>query len=361
MMKTILLTILLLSTQLFANVATITALRGQADIQRTGNNISASLGASLEEKDNILTQDNTKLQIIFKDETIISIGKNSDFSISEYLFEDNQTPIAKFSMLKGAMRTITGHIGDIAPQKFSVTTRTATIGIRGTNFSVVVGEDGSYQAYCTYGAISVTIAGIEYVVQQGFFITIAPDGKVLISAFTPKDLKEMRDTHFGVSTQKDTRLSKSDKTNENNEQLNVTIDDDTEVIIAELERNMQNIIQPTGDVTTYVMNDAFYTGDYTLTYATAGLPANGDAELSIDFGADTLQLVLDPGSTNAIFSTNPTFGTTTFNVNETGGGGGAATGSFGESTGNSVTGNFTWNPGNTDIGTYNVTSSQTLY
>ena len=357
-MKTILLLILLLSTQLFANIATITALKGQADIKRTGNSIPASLGASLEEKDNILTQDNTKLQLIFTDETIVSIGKNSNFSISEYLFEDKQIHIAKFNMIKGAMRTITGHIGDIAPQKFSVETRTATIGIRGTNFSVIVNEDDSYQAYCTYGTISVTIASIEYLVQQGYFITIAADGKIIVSAFTPKDLKEMRDTHFGISAEENKRVTKEDIRDEDHGQLNVTIDDDTEIIMAELQRNMQGIIQPTGDVTTYIMNDAHYAGNYTATGG-SGLGASGTANLNINFGADTINLNLGG---IAIYSLNPIFSATGFTgLGLSSAGAGTADGTFNDNIGNSVTGNFTYNDGNSDNGTYNVTSNQTLY
>lgn len=358
-MKTILLTILLLSTQLFASVATITALRGQADIERVGNKIIASLGASLEEKDNILTQDNAKLQIIFKDETIVSIGKNSNFSISEYLFEDNQTPIAKFSMLKGAMRTITGHIADIAPQKFNVMTKTATIGIRGTNFSLVVGEDGSYQAYCTYGTISVTISGIEHLVQQGYFITISPNGKVIINSFTPKDLKEMRDIHFGISTEDNTRVTKGDLRDEDHGQLNVTIDDDTEVIIAELNRNTQDIIQPRGDVTTYIMNDASYSGTYTMTGGSSTLGGGGTANLNIDFGNDAANLNLNG---TAIYSLTPVFSATGFSdLGLSSGGTGIADGTFTDIIGNSVTGNLTFDDGNNDSGTYSVTSSQTLY
>ena len=372
-MKTIILTILLLSTHLFASVATITALKGKADIERTGSKAPASLGSTLEEKDNILTQDNTKLQLIFKDETIVSIGKNSNFSISEYLFEDNQAPIAKFSMLKGAMRTITGHIGDIAPQKFSVTTRTATIGIRGTNFSVVVDDDGSYQAYCTYGAISVSISGVEYIVNQGFFISIAPDGKAIVKAFTPKDLKEMKDTHFGISTEKDTRVSKSavveetlDEKGENTEQLNIVINEDTEVIISELENNVQDVTQnATGDVTTYVMSDAHYTGSYLVTAdgsggsSLGGTGTTGTAILDIDFGADTASLALTNAST-ATFNINPVFTSTGFTVDD--GNSGNATGTFSDSIGNTVNGTFNHGTaGYTSSGTYDVTSSQVLH
>lgn len=386
-MKILLLALLLLSTQLLANVGIITALKGKASIDRAGNDIPASLGSSLEKKDHVLTQDNTKLQIIFNDDTIVSLGKNSNFSVSEYLFEDGQEPIAKFGILKGAMRTITGKIGKIAPKKFSVETKTATIGIRGTNFTIVVAEDSSFTAYCTYGAISVTIDEKEYVVRQGYFITISATGKVLISAFTPKSLKEMRKIYFGISAEKDTSITKSAQLKKDPGQLDVTIDDDTEVIISEIDSNTQDIIQNEttdikADVTTYVMNNAHYTGDYEVTSESGGGtslgiagsgPVSGGAILDIDFGADTASLKLydDPsgGAPAAVtYSSNPSFTSTGFTVEHINGAiVNNVTGTFSDSIGNTVNGTFSHNDGTgsatpvVSSGTYNVTSSQVLH
>jgi hypothetical protein len=95
----LLITFFLFSSNLFAGyVATITASKGKAHILRKNNKINSKIGLQLEEKDSVITGDNSKLQIIFKDETVISIGKNSNFSISEYLFEDEQVPVARFGM-----------------------------------------------------------------------------------------------------------------------------------------------------------------------------------------------------------------------------------------------------------------------
>ncbi|WP_455756983.1 FecR family protein [Sulfurimonas sp.] len=230
--KILMLLLILACGNLFANktVANITALKGKADISRDSAIFVATLGAELQQKDTIKTKDNTKLQVIFEDETIISIGKNSEFSIEEYLFEDNREPIAKFAMLKGAMRTITGHIGDIAPQKFNVETKTATIGIRGTNFSVFVQNDGSTQAFCTFGAIGVSVAGVSNVVNQGFMLNVSPEGAVEVKEFTPADLKQKREESFGDTTEEsDTKTTTQETTSpiettevENNTQIDTT-------------------------------------------------------------------------------------------------------------------------------------------
>jgi hypothetical protein len=197
----IILFVMLGSSFVFANVVgTITALQGTAFIVRNGNNIQATLGASLNEKDSIKTKDKSKVQIIFKDETIITIGKKSNFSIDEYLFDDKNAPKAKFGLISGAMRTITGKIGKIAPDRFSVKTKTATIGIRGTNFSILAGADGGTKVFCTFGAISVSMKGVTSIVPQGFYVRVSASGKTSKPVkFTPKDLKEMRAESFTAS------------------------------------------------------------------------------------------------------------------------------------------------------------------
>ena len=247
-MKTInilVLSVLLLGINLFASsVATITALKGKASIHRDTSNINASLGAKLQQKDNIKTADNSKLQIIFKDETVITIGKNSDFSINEYLFEDSKEPVARFGMIKGAMKSITGQIGKIAPQKFSVVTKTATIGIRGTNFTVIVAENGSFEAYCTYGAISATVDSQVHVVNQSYFISVSQDSKVEIKEFSSQDLKNMRNKNFGEKSHKNSEYHSS---RENDTQLDITVRDDSKFVVRNISDTVTDNIQSTDE------------------------------------------------------------------------------------------------------------------
>jgi len=371
--KIIILTIILACGNLLSDsVATVTALKGLASIQRDGKSIPVTLGIKLEAKDSIVTQDNSKLQIIFTDETIISIGKSSNFSISEYIFEDNKEPIAKFGMLKGAMRAITGKIGKIAPEKFSVATKTTTIGIRGTNFSLVVGTNGTYNAYCTYGAISVSIKGQENIVKQGFFISITPAGKIEVKEFTPADLKEMRKENFGSTKAKTTQTTKDGTTTtsiqsdsgENNEQLDVTVTDNSGIIVEDITDTITDNIQSDNIssladiIAGYSMSKATYTGNYTGSGYLSGFGDSGTATLDINFGSDTASLVLTDSTSNSLtMSTTTSFSGTSFGVsnNSTY----TATGTFQGSTGNSVAGTFNLN--NEMTGTYDVSTSQTLH
>ncbi|WP_373000629.1 FecR domain-containing protein [Sulfurimonas sp.] len=352
----------LLSVAIFAkDVATVTALNGSAFVERDGTKVEITIGASLQEKDTILTDDKAKVQIIFTDETIVTVGKNSNFSIKEYLFEDSQEPVAKFAMLKGAMRTITGKIGKIAPDKFSVHAKTALIGIRGTNFSVLVGEDDSVNVYCTFGAISVTVSGSEYVVNQGFYITISPDGRVEIKEFTPQDLKDMKEKNFGKSASKK-GYATEDATATNEGQLDTTTEEMDNVFIKDITDTSADSIQTlsTG-VESYTRNGVLYTGTFSQTATTGSTPIlgpNGSAELTVNFGLDTAELTLN---STATFNQNPSFTGNDFTLGQTINTGNA-TGTF-QGTGSSVNGTY-YNDegaGTTSSGTYNVTTTDALY
>ncbi len=197
----ILLTLIISSSiSLFATpIATITALKGFVTIQRDSESIVATKGFLINKKDNIYTQDNTKVQLVFNDDTIVSVGKNSHFNIQEYIFQENQEPVAKFKLLKGAMRSITGKIGKIAPQNFTVITKAATIGIRGTNFGIILAKKNSFQAYCTSGTISIKSKLKKHLIREGFFMVSSISGKTKIRKFTSNDLEIIKSHDFLMS------------------------------------------------------------------------------------------------------------------------------------------------------------------
>ncbi|EDZ63465.1 hypothetical protein SMGD1_1728 [Sulfurimonas gotlandica GD1] len=369
-LQKMILLILFLAFNLFAkDVATITGLNGKAFVERDSSKIELSLGDKLQEKDTIVTNDKAKVQIIFKDETIVTIGKNSNFSINEYLFEDSQEPVAKFGMLKGAMRAITGRIGKVAPDKFMVKTKTATMGIRGTNFSLLVGEDGSYQAYCTFGAISVSVGGTEHVVQQGFFLSISPDGNVEVKEFTPEDLKEMKKKNFAKSTSKKGNASEDGDTSANNDgQLDNTTEAFDNVVVKDISESVVDAEQTTdlaSLIASYSMDNAVYSGTYATTVDSGGdwgSAEGGTATLNVDFGNDVSSLVLNDGNNDFTVSGTTTIEGTSLKLIGNNGSD-IVNGTFEGATGNKVTGNFSADVGGSgdEKGTYTVTTEQVLH
>jgi hypothetical protein len=176
--------VLFLSSSLLGSaVGKITALSGEATLSRSTKNLPAALGTNLEIKDTIATAKNSKAQLTFKDNTIITVGKQTVFSVEEYLNDTSANSDAKFNVVTGTIRAMSGKIGKIAPDKFKVKTKTATIGIRGTDFIVQVLPTGELVVLCLQGTITVTPPNSTktIVVPAGSFVTIttfkaAPDG-----------------------------------------------------------------------------------------------------------------------------------------------------------------------------------------
>jgi len=217
-MKKLLFLLFFLGIPLLASIATVTAVKGQVEIVRNEKSINAVVGFPLNVKDRVLTIGKSVAQLSFKDDTVITLGKDSDFKISDYAFEP-KVKKTRFSIARGVFKSITGKIGKVAPKKFKIKTKTATMGIRGTTVFGRVSDTESTFA-CTVGAIAVTsnATGGVVLVNAGQFTKVGMDvAPTIARAFSLKKLSELEED-LGVapaakhSIEEDT-VTKTDKVN----------------------------------------------------------------------------------------------------------------------------------------------------
>lgn len=91
--------------------------------------------------DQIETGANMKAQLRFTDGTIVSLRENSLYVIEQYQFNQSEaTDTNVTQLLKGGLRTITGAISKQNPDAYEVKTPVATLGVRGTDYELVLGE-----------------------------------------------------------------------------------------------------------------------------------------------------------------------------------------------------------------------------
>jgi len=124
----------------------------------------------------IRTGDNSHAVLKFEDGQIVALQANSTFLVREYIYNPQQVEKSNivFSMFKGGMRFITGQIGHLNPRAFRLATPSATIGIRGTDFLVVLASDNMYNNVLS-GSISVTNeAGITVITAGNTTLTASP-------------------------------------------------------------------------------------------------------------------------------------------------------------------------------------------
>lgn len=108
-----------------------------------------------------------RAQLRFTDGAMVSLQPQTQFRIDAYEFKAQADGSEKgfFSLLKGALRTITGAIGKKDRMAYRLDTAVATIGIRGTSFSVAYGN--SITVSTTEGAVEACNNGGCLVVGAG--------------------------------------------------------------------------------------------------------------------------------------------------------------------------------------------------
>ena len=146
-------------------VGDVAVARGQAEIR-------AATGTPVQSGDTIRVGPASNAQIRMTDESIVGLRPDTVFRIDAYEYSGQAEPRSIFSLLKGGFRTVTGAIGRLHNrERYAVRTPTATIGIRGTHYTVVHcdndcgGADRGPIANGTYGG--VTDGRIEVVNQTG--------------------------------------------------------------------------------------------------------------------------------------------------------------------------------------------------
>ena len=119
----------------FPVVATVQKVSGMATVVRQGQTMSAKIGLEIYQNDTLRTGLDGSLGVIFRDDTLLSMGPESVLVIDEFVFAPKQ---GKFSivirMLKGTAAYLSGLISKVAPESAHFKTPTASIGIRGTKF-----------------------------------------------------------------------------------------------------------------------------------------------------------------------------------------------------------------------------------
>jgi hypothetical protein len=147
-----------------ADIGQVTALSGSAALLRHDARLSVTEGIGILEKDRIETAARSKVQVILSDDTVITIGPESHYHFEQ--FRQGSDPRVKMRIDRGFFKAVTGTIGKIAPQKFSIETKATTIGIRGTQFMGHITDRGEAIG-CSHGTITVTTQQGRYGIDAG--------------------------------------------------------------------------------------------------------------------------------------------------------------------------------------------------
>lgn len=135
----------LMSPQVLADeaIGSVKTLKGNVLIERGGATLPAAVGMPVYRYDTLKTSSQSAIGIILRDDTLLSMGPDSELALKEYLFEPTESRYSMvLGLLKGTFAYLSGVIGKLAPETIRLETPDSTIAVRGTRLLVKVKAGG---------------------------------------------------------------------------------------------------------------------------------------------------------------------------------------------------------------------------
>ena len=193
-----------LSISSYAEVGSVVEVTGTAVINRNNSNEYVVKGTKIEVNDRVITK-NGRLKIKFQDDTTVILTESSSLLIDDFVY----SPSSKYGRLglkatSGTVRYVSGKIAHTNPNAVKITTPTATVAVRGTDFVMSVAESGESLIVlmpacdlrfninlggddCTTGVIDVESGGTVITLDKAYQATIvstsgiAPTAPIIVS------------------------------------------------------------------------------------------------------------------------------------------------------------------------------------
>jgi hypothetical protein len=188
-MKWVVVFVLMMAPTAFAAVGSVTEQTGTAaQIQRNKAKLDINKGTGVEMND-VITTANSKLGLTFQDNTKVKLTEQSRLMIDDFVYDPKKKDAGKLGMKVaiGTVRYASGQVAKNNPQAVALKTPTATIAVRGTDFTMTVDEVGKSlivllpscpdnykkESECVVGEIEVATDVGSVILNQAFQATMA--------------------------------------------------------------------------------------------------------------------------------------------------------------------------------------------
>ncbi|MDF3074664.1 MAG: hypothetical protein K0S54_2331 [Alphaproteobacteria bacterium] len=128
----------------------------------------------------IRTGTESKGQLLFRDETSLTIGPDSEVKLDQFVYNPQGNSSVTLNATKGVFRFISG---SLPSQAYEIKTPAATIGVRGTIILIALLPDGTAIFQNGEGSfVAATLFGNFTINQPGQVLVIRPGGQPEISS-----------------------------------------------------------------------------------------------------------------------------------------------------------------------------------
>ncbi len=150
-----------------AKAGNVVIAKGAVQASMDGKSRGLQRRSEIQEQETVTTGAASRTQLRFVDGALLTLNENAELAITEYTYRDpgGKPDKVLLRLAKGGFRTVTGAIGKTDHSAYKVETPLASIGIRGTLFSVF------------YDIVKEIL---EVIVEQGRVLVTSETGSIMI-------------------------------------------------------------------------------------------------------------------------------------------------------------------------------------
>lgn len=119
----------------------VVASRGEVIAMSNGGSRELKQGDFVYVNDEIMTTNRSFVVLQFQDGAKVTVRPDSTLIIEQYLYNGNAEDSAELNLVSGGLRVITGAMAKSNPENYKVRTPVALMGVRGTEFSIMLCGD----------------------------------------------------------------------------------------------------------------------------------------------------------------------------------------------------------------------------
>jgi hypothetical protein len=117
--------------------------KGAVHIERAGQNVDVSVGSEVFSSDRVVTGAESSVGITLRDDTLLTEGANSVLELKNFAFNTTTYDgTLDATIRRGSLAVVDGKLAKANPDSVHYSTPTTTLGVRGTEFIIEVGDGG---------------------------------------------------------------------------------------------------------------------------------------------------------------------------------------------------------------------------
>lgn len=175
----------ILPAQALTEAASVLFSHGNVVLTNDAGSYPLEKDATVSAGDTVITGEDGRIQMRFSDGGLVSLMPNSRFAVEEYSQPTASSEgSASVNLLKGGMRALSGSIGKKDHDSYKLKTDVATLGIRGTQFVVVL-DGAAMRVHVGQGSVALFNDFGELLVPTGRHAEVFPGQAPAISMTPP--------------------------------------------------------------------------------------------------------------------------------------------------------------------------------